>query len=48
MLTTEFRTFPQAFIEIPCGIVKTARGMRWRVLIWNPSLDVFFRVVDAS
>jgi hypothetical protein len=47
MLTMEFRTFRQAFIEIPCQIVKTARTVRWRVLAWNPSLDVFFRLVDA-
>jgi len=47
MLTMEMRTFRRAFIEIPCQIVKTARAVRWRLLAWNPSLDVFFRLVDA-
>ncbi len=47
LLTMEFRTFRQVFIEIPCQIVKHARQIRWRVLAWNPWLDVFFRLVDA-
>jgi hypothetical protein len=47
LLTMEFATFRQAFIDIPCQIVKGARGVRWRVLAWNPSLHVFFRLLDA-
>jgi len=43
----EFRTFRQAFIEIPCQIVKGARVLRWRILAWNPWLQVFFRL-DAA
>ncbi len=43
----EFRTFRQAFIEIPCQIVKGARAIRWRILAWNPWLGVFFRL-DAA
>ena len=43
----EFRTFRQAFIEIPCQIVKGARAIRWRILAWNPWLEVFFRL-DAA
>jgi hypothetical protein len=34
-LTMEFRTFRQAFIEIPCQIVTTGRRVRWRVLAHN-------------
>jgi hypothetical protein len=47
LLTMEFATFRQAFIDIPCQIVKTARTVRWRVQAWNPWLGVFFRLLDA-
>ena len=43
----ELRTFRQAFIEIPCQIVKHARIVRWRILAWNPWLGVFVRL-DAA
>jgi hypothetical protein len=47
LLTMEFATFRQAFIDIPCQIVRGARGVRWRVQAWNPWLGVFFRLLDA-
>ena len=47
LLTMEFRTFRQAFIDIPCQIVRGARGVRWRVQAWNPWLGPFFRLLDA-
>jgi hypothetical protein len=47
LLTIEFRTFQQAFINIPCQIVKTARTIRWRILTYNPWLRVFFHLLDA-
>ena len=47
MLGMEFRTFRQAFIEIPCQIVKGARQVRWRILAWNPWLGLFLRL-DAA
>ncbi|MGH9189448.1 MAG: IS1380 family transposase [Acidimicrobiales bacterium] len=47
LLTMEFRTFRAAFIDIPCQIVKSARGVRWRLLAWNPWLGTFFRLLDA-
>ncbi len=47
LLTMEFRTFRQAFIDIPCQIVRTARSVRWRVQAWNPWLGSFFRLLDA-
>lgn len=46
LLTMEFRTFRQAFIDIPCQIVRTARRVRWRVLAHNPWLPAFFRLAD--
>lgn len=47
VLTMEFDTFRAGFIDIPCQIVKTARSVRWRILAWNPSMAVFFRLLDA-
>ena len=47
LLTMDFRTFQQAFINIPCQIVKHARKVRWRVLAYNPWLPAFFRLADA-
>ncbi len=47
LLTMEFRTFRQAFIEIPCQIITTGRRVRWRVLAYNQSLGAFFRLIDA-
>lgn len=47
LLTMEFRTFRQAFIEIPCQIIRHARQVRWRVLTWNPWLGAFFRLHAA-
>ncbi len=47
LLSMDFRTFLQAFVEIPCQIVKGARRARWRVLAWGPWLGAFFRLLDA-
>ncbi|MGH3427664.1 MAG: IS1380 family transposase [Candidatus Dormibacteria bacterium] len=47
LLAMEFRTFRQAFIEIPCQIIRHARQVRWRVLTWNPWLGAFFRLAGA-
>ena len=47
LLTMEFRTFRQAFIEIPAQIIRTGRQVRWRILAYNPWLGAFFRLVDT-
>jgi hypothetical protein len=47
LLTMEFRTFRNAFINIPCQIVNTARTVRWRIQTWNPWLTISFRLLDA-
>jgi len=47
LLTMEFRTFRHALIDIPCQIIKGARGVRWRILAWNPWLGTLFRLLDA-
>jgi len=47
VLRMEFRTFVNAFIRIPCQIVRTGRRLVYRLLAWNPWQEVFFRIVVA-
>jgi len=47
VLTLEFKRFRQAFLELPCQIVKTGRRIVYRLLSWNRWLSVFFRGVRA-
>jgi Transposase DDE domain group 1 len=47
LLTMDFRTFLQAFIQIPAQIVTTGRRVRWRILAYNHWLGPFFRLLDA-
>jgi hypothetical protein len=46
-LRMEFRTFLNAFIRIPCQIVRSGRKLIYRVLRYNPHLPVFFRLSTA-
>jgi hypothetical protein len=43
VLALEFKRFRQAFIELPCQIVRTGRRIVYRLLSWNRWLPVFFR-----
>lgn len=43
ILRMEFKTF-NAFIKIPCQIVRGGRQLIYRVLSYNPHLPVFFRL----
>jgi hypothetical protein len=47
VLRMEFRTFVEAFIRIPCQVLRTGRQLVCRLLGWNRWQDVFFRAVDA-
>ena len=47
VLRMEFRTFLNAFIKIPCQIVRSGRNLIYRVLSYNPHLPVFFRLCTA-
>jgi hypothetical protein len=47
VLRMEFKTFLNAFIKIPCQIVRTGRRLIYRVLNYNPRLPVFFRLCRA-
>jgi hypothetical protein len=44
VLRMEFKTFLNAFIKIPCQIVRAGRQLIYRVLNYNPHMSVFFRL----
>lgn len=44
VLRMEFKTFVNAFIKVPCQLVKTSRKLLFRLLSWNPWQPVFFRL----
>ena len=46
VLGLEFKTFVNAFVRIPCQIVRTSRRLVYRLLSWNPHVPIFFRLVD--
>jgi Transposase DDE domain group 1 len=46
VLGLEFKTFLNAFVRLPCQIVRTGGRLVYRLLAWNPHLPIFFRLVD--
>jgi len=47
VLKMEFKKFRNAFMQLPCQIVRTGRRILYRLLSWNPWLEVFFRALTA-
>jgi hypothetical protein len=47
VLGLEFRTFSNAFLQLPCQIIRTGRKLVYRLLSWNPCQSIFFRLVSA-
>jgi Transposase DDE domain group 1 len=47
VLRLEFKTFVNAFMRLPCQIIRTGRKLIYRLLSWNPYQPIFFRLVDA-
>jgi hypothetical protein len=47
LLGLEFKTFINAFIHLPCQIIRTGRKLVYRLLSWNPYQRIFFRLVTA-
>jgi hypothetical protein len=45
-LRMEFKAFLNAFVRLPCQIVRTSPRWIDRLLEWNPWSGVFFRLVD--
>ena len=46
MLRMEFKTFLNAVMRLPVQIVRTSRRVVYRLLGWNPWLNMFFRLTD--
>ena len=46
VLRSEFKSFVNTFVTIPCAVVQTGRKLVLRVLGWNPGLMTFFRLVS--
>ena len=46
LLRMEFTTFTNAFIQLPCQIVRTGRCIVYRLLSWNPWQHVFLRLIE--
>jgi len=47
VLRMQFKTFINAFMRVPCQIVRTGRRIVFRLLAWNRWQHVFLRGVDA-
>ena len=47
VLGLEFKTFVQAFVRLPCQIVRTGRRLLYRLLSWNPHQPIFWRLVNV-
>ena len=47
VLRLEFKTFVQAFVRLPCQIVRAGRRLLYRLLSWNPHQPIFWRLVDV-
>jgi hypothetical protein len=45
-LKLEFKTFLNAFMLLPCQIIKTGGKLVYRLLSWNPHLHIFLRLTD--
>jgi hypothetical protein len=47
VLRMEFKTFLNAFMRVPCQIIRQSRKIIYRLLSWNPWQGVFLRAVEA-
>jgi Transposase DDE domain group 1 len=47
VLRLEFKAFVNAFVRLPCQIIRSGRKLVYRLLGWNPYQPIFFRLVDV-
>ena len=47
LLRMEFKRFLNSIIRVPCQIVRTGRRIMYRILTWNPWVEVLLRGADA-
>ena len=46
LLRMEFATYREAFLRMPCQLVRTGRRLIYRFLAWNPWQGVLLRLVQ--
>ncbi len=46
VLRMEFKTFVNAFMRLPCQILRAGRRLIYRLASWNPWHGMFFRTLD--
>ena len=46
VLGLEFKTFVNAFMRLPCQIVRKGRQLIYRLANWTPWQGLFFRALD--
>jgi hypothetical protein len=47
VLRLEFKAFVNAFVRLPCQIIRTSRKLVYRLLGWNPHQSILFRLLDV-
>ena len=47
VLGLEFKGFVNAFVRLPCQVIRTGGKLVYRLLGWNPHLPIFFRLTAA-
>jgi hypothetical protein len=47
VLRLEFKRFVQAFVRLPCQLVRAGRKLVYRLLSYNPYQPIFFRLMDV-
>lgn len=47
LLRMEFKRFQNVIVRVPCQIVRTGRRIVYRILAWNPWVEVLLRGADA-
>jgi hypothetical protein len=47
VLRLEFKAFVNAFVRLPCQILRSGRKLIYRLLGWNPSQPIFFRLLGV-
>jgi Transposase DDE domain group 1 len=47
LLRMEFKTYVNAWMQMPCQIIRGGRRIVYRLLSWNPWQEAFLRLVDC-
>ena len=47
LLGLEFKTFVQAFVRLPCQLIRGGRRLVFRLLSWNQYQPILFRLLGA-